>query len=326
MNISPIDPIPIAWNHMVRILFQPFEFKKWLLLGFCAFLAQCGENSGSSGSSGSAGNESGQFAQARTWIESQPSELLMTIAICGGILIILTALFTIWLSSLGKFMLLDGIVKNRGAVSEPWGEYKSEGNSLFLFRIVFGLLAIVGLIITGGIPVLIALPDIQSEIFRGASIAAIVIAACLLLPYAIACITFKFFLDCFVVPTMYLKRVRVVEGVNVAWNALCKGHIGSAIVLMILMFLFGIVASIIAIAGICATCCIGALPYVSSVLLLPITVFFTCYTLCYIQQFGEGWQFNLWGTGNCSCCGYSREGLDNSQKCPECGLKLQRSD
>ena len=44
--VSPIDPIPLAWNRMVRMLFQPFGFLKWLVLGFVVFLAQCGTQGG----------------------------------------------------------------------------------------------------------------------------------------------------------------------------------------------------------------------------------------------------------------------------------------
>ena len=45
MKISVIEPITPAWNHMVRILFKPFDFKKWLALGFCVFLPRV-ENKG----------------------------------------------------------------------------------------------------------------------------------------------------------------------------------------------------------------------------------------------------------------------------------------
>ena len=324
MHISPIDPISQAWNHMVRILFKPFEFKKWMLLGFCTFLAQCGEGAGS-GSAGDWSNSSNQqgFDNAKQWVESN-MELVIGIAIGTLTLIIVIGLLVNWLSSRGKFMLLDGIVKNRGAVSEPWTEYKTEGNSLFFLRIVVGIIAVLGLLVAVGVPVLVALPDIKSETFSEASFAAIVFGCFLFIPYIIACITFSFFLRVFVIPTMYLKRVRAVEGMGIAWRTLCKGHIGSAILFFIMMFLLGIVAAIVAIIATCATCCIVALPYIGSVILLPITVFFACYAICYIQQFGEEWQFALYGPNNCSSCGYLREGLKDGLACPECGLNHPR--
>ena len=328
MNISVIDPITPAWNHMVRILFKPFEFKKWMLLGFCAFLAQCGEGAGSgSGSnrSNSSNRQGFDFDTAKQWVESNMG-LVVGIVIGSFTLLIVIALLVNWLSSRGKFMLLDGIVKNRGAVSEPWSEYKTEGNSLFLLRIIAGFIAILGLIVAVGIPVLVALPDIKSETFGEATFAAIVFVCVLVIPYIIVCIAFSFFLRVFVIPTMYLKRVRAVEGMGIAWRTLCKGHIGSTILFFIMMFLLGIVAVIVTIVATCCTCCLTIIPYIGSVILLPITVFFVCYTLCYIQQFGDDWQFALYGPDNCSSCGYLKEGLKAGQACPECGLEPHRSE
>ena len=142
----------------------------------------------------------------------------------------------------------------------------------------------------------------------------------------VACIAFTFFLKIFVVPTMYLKRVRAVEGMGIAWRTLCKGHLGSAILFFLLMFLLGIVSVIVA-AATCATCCcLTIIPYIGSVILLPISVFFACYTICYIQQFGEEWQFALYGPNNCSSCGYPKVGIKVGQACPECGLVPRASE
>ena len=109
MNISAIDPITPAWNHMVRILFKPFEFKKWMLLGFCAFLAQCGEGAGSgngSNWSNSSNRQDFDFDTAKQWVESNMG-LVVGIVIGSFTLLIVIALLVNWLSSRGKFMLLD---------------------------------------------------------------------------------------------------------------------------------------------------------------------------------------------------------------------------
>jgi len=68
MNISVIDPITPAWNHMVRILFKPFAFKKWLALGFCAFLAQCGEQGGNGFNSFPNQSGSSRVDDTKIWI------------------------------------------------------------------------------------------------------------------------------------------------------------------------------------------------------------------------------------------------------------------
>jgi hypothetical protein len=42
--------------------------------------------------------------------------------------------------------------------------------------------------------------------------------------------------------------------------------------------------------GCCLTCCLALLPYLSSVVFLPIHVFFRCYSLKFLEQFGEEWR------------------------------------
>ena len=313
MDISVINPITHAWNHMVRILFKPFAFKKWLALGFCAFLAQCSEQ-GMVASGGGNNNPSG-FDEGKLWIENNIG-FFISIVSAGILLVLIIGLLISWISCRGKFMLLDGIVKNRGAIKEPWAEYKKEGNSLFLFSIVVGLVFFVIFLLIAGISVLIAMPDIQSKAFGGASIAAIVLGGSLMLLFILTGIALSAFIKILMVPTMYLKRVRAIQGWKIAWNQLLNGHVGSFMLLILIMFLLGIGASTVAFYAFCATCCIAALPYVSSVVFLPITVFFVCYALYYIQQFGIEWKFFK---AMCEKCGYDMQGLPEGDVCPECG-------
>jgi hypothetical protein len=313
-HISVIDPIGPAWEHMVRILFKPFEFKKWLALGFCAFLAQCGEQAGSGGNSWNPTNKSDWNSES-AWIQANLSTFIIIVAAVVLVLIGFIVLVT-WLGSRGKFMLLDGIVKNRGAVKEPWAEFKTLGNSLCCFTLLITLLVFLCIGVIGGIGALIALPDFQSGTFTGYGIVAIIVTAALLFLYVIACIAITFFMQIFLLPTMYLKRVRAIEAWKLAWAELYVGHKCSSFLLFLMMIVLGIGGGTVAIFAMCATCCIAALPYVSSVVLLPITVFFVCYALMYIQQFGEDWTFfkNM-----CRFCNYDTHGLESGCACPECG-------
>ena len=105
----------------------------------------------------------------------------------------------------------------------------------------------------------------------------------------------------FVVPLQFLRRNRCLD----AWqelSGLLRGNLGQLVV----YFLFRIVLAI-AIAGIIVgvvlvTCCVAgclfALPYVGTVLLLPILVFDRAYSLHYLAQFGPDYDvFGLPATG-----------------------------
>jgi hypothetical protein len=52
----------------------------------------------------------------------------------------------------------------------------------------------------------------------------------------------------------------------------------------------GIIGTIIS----CLTCCIGGLPYVSTVLLLPAIVWLLGFKLLFLRQFGD--QYDVWAT------------------------------
>ena len=55
-------------------------------------------------------------------------------------------------------------------------------------------------------------------------------------------------------------------------------------------FVLWIPALLLILLGCCFTCCVALLPYLSSVAFLPIFVFFRCYSLGFLAQFGEEWR------------------------------------
>ena len=341
MKISPIDPIAPAWNHMLRILFTPFDVYKWLLLGSCAFLGQCGQGGRPSSISDIGqlwrGSSKTTINQTNVLMNDELTAFLSTIwqdhlgiiifgggAIALGVIALL--LFITWISSRGKFMLLDGIVKNRGAISEPWSEYKTQGNSLFFCRTILQVVSFIILLCVATIAAVATFPDIQSGNFENIksgnfeniTIAGAVIGGSAFLFYILIMIGINFFLYCFVVPTMFIQKIKVMEAVPLVWNKLCKGNVASAISLFAMIAIFSIVATMIMLTATCCNCCIVALPYINAIVFLPITVFFACYALCYIEQLGPEWKiFTEW----CPSCGYNLSGLDESTKCPECGFQ-----
>ena len=170
---------------------------------------------------------------AETWINSN-WELFLGIVIGSVLCILIINLLVLWISSRGKFMLLDGIVKNRAAVVEPWNEFKTQANSLCIFRFMLSIIGMLCVALTIGLPAYLAYPDFQADTWGAGATNALVALVCLGIPFAIAGTAIAFFLSGFVVPTMYLRRVSVMEGWRLAWGHLCKGHLGSAFLLFLL--------------------------------------------------------------------------------------------
>ncbi len=131
-EIQIFKPFGEAFELMKRILFQPFDLKKWFIIGLATWLANLG---GGGGGFNYPYNRGEEFQKLNETISQIPHSVLVT-GICAliAVVLLLVVLFA-WLRARGRFMFIDCIVKNRGAIAEPWREFRTEGNSYFLFSL-----------------------------------------------------------------------------------------------------------------------------------------------------------------------------------------------
>src|SRR5215467_8762881 len=140
-KIEIFKPFGEAFELMKRILFQPFDFKKWVVIGFAAWLANLGAGGGGNFNfPDNQGKEAHKFNEA---IGQIPQPVLIT-CICVVICVVLVLIVVFaWLRARGRFILVDCIVRNRAAIAEPWKEFREQGNSFFLFSLLMVLLLVV---------------------------------------------------------------------------------------------------------------------------------------------------------------------------------------
>jgi hypothetical protein len=308
--IQVVEPFGAAFNRMKWMLFQPFDLGKWMVLGFSAFLAALGGGGSFSyryggGGGGRQGGPSGEhgggshglseamppeFSDALEWSKEH---FLLVGSIVAALMIVglVVVLVLQWLSCRGQFMFLDNVVRNRAEVKRPWGQFRRQANRLFVLRIVLLVAFMALMFVAAGMGAIISLPDILSREFGGFAIVGIAVAVLLAFTLLVAVSLTNFAIGQFVIPTMYLRGVGVVEGFGVFWREILPGHLGA----LVGFFFFNLVLTLgggilIALVG-CCTCCIGFLPYLSSVLALPVTVSLRGYSLYFLQQFGEGFRF-----------------------------------
>jgi len=300
-EISVTEAIEPAYERVKRMLFQPFDFSKWIVIGFCAWLAGLGESGGGSGSyngfNGNNTNGSGAqpgeqlrhfYHQAHDYVVAG-LVWIVPLAIFLVLLLLAIWLLVIWLSSRGKFMFLHCVVWDKAEVEAPWHQYAAEANSLFRFRISLCVLGLVLFLPVVGIVAAIILKMVlQGE----PNFASILLAAGLVLAMVPLAIGFalvrKFTMD-FVVPFMYLRRATCVAAWWEFWQLL-KANLGTFTVYILFQIVLGMATSAIVIAAIvvtcCLACCILLLPFVGTVLLLPVLIFKRAYSLYYLAQFG----------------------------------------
>ncbi len=294
MAVSYSLPAERAWSRMVRMLFRPFRFETWFVVGFAAFLSghipsfSGGKSTvvrhGSRPDLPAAARHAAAFLLHPVW---GILALAIVTALAIGILIFM------WLSSRGKFIFLDNVARERAAIVEPWKRYACHGNSLFVFRLVFIFLA-------GSIAIAISLPLLPAVLRAIASgegwqwLTAILVVWWLaaMLPFVLVAACAALFLNQFVIPIMYRDDL----GVLAAWKrffSLFGHHKLSFLAYALLYLLVTIVVGVAVLSAGLLTCCVGflllAIPYVGSVVLLPVEVTFRGLGPDFLAQFGAEW-------------------------------------
>jgi hypothetical protein len=284
-KIEIFKPFGEAFELMKQILFQPFDLKKWLVIGFAAWLANLGAGGGGNFNiPDSERKEAHKFNEA---IGQIPQPVLITV-ICVLVCVVLVLIVVFaWLRARGRFILVDCIVRNRAAIVEPWKEFRAEGNSFFLFS----LLVVLALILVMGIAGLgLIVPFIrwgnQTEpgvgFWIGLSLF-VFVAVCLAFVWALVCQL--------MVPIMYRHRCRAGPAFAQAVD-LVTSQPGPILLYVLFLLLLAVAVFMIACAVTCATCCIAAIPYVGTVILLPIPVTLGAFSLLFLRQFGP--EYDVW--------------------------------
>ena len=291
-QIEIFKPFGEAFELMKRILFRPFDLKKWCVIGFAAFLTYL-TGFGFPGfrfpGGGSWTNHVSTNREDFRSAMDQLGPIWLTLIVVAILVVITIFVVLTWVRARGHFIFIDCIVRNRGAIVQPWNEYRAEGNSYFVFSLLVTL-AILGVVVAFVILIIGGMWLLNYGEHHG-------VASTLLL--VLVCIGLFLFLSLFglliqfVAPVMYRRRCKAGPAFF-DLVALLGNHLG----LFVLYFLFSIVVGIgIALAAfvvICATCCLAAIPYVGTVILLPIFVFMQSFSLLFLRQFGP--DYDVWAS------------------------------
>jgi hypothetical protein len=299
---SAADAISQAVERSKQLLF-PFKGEKWFALGFTVFMAQCGESGGGSfnlpslpsgsGPSHRTGGSGGPAAEFQKTIEEGlkafNADLALYVSLAIGAVLLAFGIwaFVLWFSSRAKLMFVESVIWDRVDVSAQWSRAAELGFSLFKFRVAFSLGGGVVMLSSIAAAAFVAFPNWQSGQFLGtrALIGYSIFGGATLflgLPLGIALAL----LDDFVVPLMVVRNVRVGSAWSAFRSEVLSGNVGGVILFYLLRFVLAIAIATAAFIITCVTCCLTALPYLGTVILLPIFVFSRAYPLFYMQQLG----------------------------------------
>jgi len=292
MTVQFLEPLNRAWSRMKTALFRPFDIHKWFVVGFNAFLA--GLMDASNGGGGARAGKEGTFREfinfprtAWDWLMGHPGwaiAILFAMIVAIAVVVVIT-----WASSRGVFMFLDSVVRDSVEIAKPWREYRKEGNSLFVWRLLLGIGAFLtfGLVVSFFFVKGAALydggnsPELPIGFMIGMGL--LILGLALIWGYVVL------FLKDFVAALMYKHRVPTGESWKLFLGVFRKyplHFVGYGIIIFLLMIAF--VAAVV-FAGF-ATCCIGfiflVIPYISTIVTLPVWYTYRAYSLEFLSQFG----------------------------------------
>jgi len=314
MPIQYVEPLRRAWERMKSMLFRPFNLEVWVVMGFTAWLARLWDN---------ASMGSGNKWRNGINIDSNDADYIFRgdfdrwdvgdfdwWGLGGlemGIILMLVffgiafAILLAWLSSRGEFMFLDNVVHKRAKVGDPWREFGRQADSLFLWRLAFQVLA--GIVAIAFIlPALfMVIPIAEGGVWRGIGVFGAVMLGLLGMGLGIMATLVNFWTDQFVVPIMYKRGLNILDG----WRTFLP-LLQQRIVPLFLFALFYLVLGLgvglaVMVAGM-VTCCVGwlvlAIPFVGTVIMLPIYVTGRALGPEFLGQFGD--EYGLWSDGESS--------------------------
>ncbi len=288
---SAVEAIMPAIEHVRKVLFSPFNWRKWAALAFVALLAGM-MNGGSGGNVGGPGDygdgpgaaidEVGE--QAVQWVRAHLIETIL-----AGI-----ALFLFWLafilvmlyiSSVFRFIFVDSVITDQVQIRRQWRENRIEGAAFTWWRVGFFFVALLGLLVFVGLPVGICVFMILQAVQTsgaGGPIAGAIISGLLALVLFVLWVFVTALINAmtrdFVVPIMYLRRVGTMDAWREFWPILGGNKMGF-VVYFLMKFVCAIAAGIAGLLGLVVALVVAVIPIgllagigYGLVLLLQITV------------------------------------------------------
>ncbi len=290
-----MDSLSDAIQHTRQMLFEPFEFERWLMFGVIAFLdvalaggglAQTGGRFSFPGGQDSRSTASSSDMQhAMEWI-GQHFGTIILVAVPLVLIVLAIHIALLYVGCRGQVMFVRAVALNGGRIGEHWSAVKDAAFSLFAFRLVLLAIGFTSMLVILALAVIVVLA--QGGIQSGEAL--LVTAIPFVLVFLAFVITFgliHLFLRSFVVPLMWARDLRCVQ----AWHVflgIARDNVGPLLLYVIIKIAYGIGFAFVTLLAGCLTCCIGWIPVIHHVLFAPYYVFDRAFSMEMLASTGRG--------------------------------------
>jgi hypothetical protein len=302
MTTGYTGPLGAAYGRMKASLFRPFNLDKWIPVAFASWISGWSSTSGGSFNYRFPGSSNGKLPStpqeaigkvlgdmAGLWADP----MWRAVLIATAVVIVALGVLILWINSRGEFVFLDVVLHGRRAIVEPWHAGRVQGNSLFVFRLVFGLIMLSAFVIALIAVFLLAaggrIPHSASEV---PWLRILIGFGIVWVPFVLAGLYVDLFLRHFVTPIMFRDRSTTME----AWRTflpILQERLGSFFVYGLFVLVVHIGLFLALIPAILLTCCLlGCLliiPFISAVVWLPVSYTFRALGPEFLAQFGPAY-------------------------------------
>jgi len=274
-----------AFQRTQRLLFQPFDLAAYATVACSAWLAQLGSPTWTSSYPGPPSG----WDLPIDWAQLPEASSPLAVALIVGLVVALVggaavALVVLYLQCRGTFVFLDNLVHARAGLAEPWATQAEPAAALFRFRAVLLLLVFAVMGISGGAAGAHFVTSMDST---GPSFSGVVGGAALLAVGVVGTGLLGGLVDLVITelaaPILYARRCSAVEAFGVLRELLVDdpgGFLVYAVLRAVLAVALGTIASAIHLL----TCGVSWLPFVGTLLVLPLRVYLRYFTLAFLAE------------------------------------------
>lgn len=282
-----------AYGRVVDVLFRPFDMTRWFSMGFCAWLAYLGTQSGNFNGIGKEENPELVKQQLDGFLDKLSHALAnpgaATAAVVFVLAVLLVSLLLCAVRSRGDFMFIRRWYQPDASVAQCWKSSREAGRALFVWRIYFFLAAFLVFAVDAWLAYQSILrPYLDAgHLWEPTLVKPAVLCLTVFALWSIGVELVGHLTKAFVVPVMYWQNVSVGRAWQVVFE-LCNQYPFAVLGYLVCGLACGMAAVCAVLLCVLLTCCIGliplVIPYVGSVVMLPIYLFFRGYSVCFISQ------------------------------------------
>jgi len=237
-GLSPAEALTSAFSDTLRLLFSPFDLRRWIKLSIvCLFLGGGTSSAAFHWSLGSLPSEVGVrdvLIQGRAYLAQHLWLIVLAIALGLGL-----GLSVLYLRALFRFVLVDTIVKREILVRQAISEFRPLAHSYFFW--LLGALLVAGTVLAAG--VLAVLPHLRTTpaAGRGSLVFTAALATILLAEVFAGLIVALVIMltDDLAVPVMYAEGLRLLAAWRKLWRY-ARGESGSFALYVLLRFVVSV--------------------------------------------------------------------------------------